>query len=96
MEVRFTPEQESRLAQLAGKEGSHAEHLVNGASIQLMGRASGPDDAAAGKARKTQGLEYCRFDVSQLAPRKRPERHRQRIPEGKHRPCGRLAQNNLH
>ena len=36
MEVRFTPEQEARLAQLASKEGTDAEHLVKDAALRLL------------------------------------------------------------
>lgn len=36
MEVRFTPEQEARLAQLATKSGTDAEHLVMDAALSLL------------------------------------------------------------
>ena len=36
MEVRFTPEQEARLAQLANKEGTDTEHLVKDAALRLL------------------------------------------------------------
>jgi len=36
MEVHFTPEQEARLAQLATKTGTDAEHLVKDAALRLL------------------------------------------------------------
>jgi hypothetical protein len=36
MEIRFTPEQEARLAQLAIKSGTEAERLVKDAVLRLL------------------------------------------------------------
>jgi predicted transcriptional regulator len=36
MRVHFTPEQEAQLAQLATKEGTHAERLVKDAALRLL------------------------------------------------------------
>jgi hypothetical protein len=36
MEVHFTPEQEARIAQLATKTGTDAEHLVKDAVLRLL------------------------------------------------------------
>jgi predicted transcriptional regulator len=36
MEVRFTPEQEARLAQIATEEGTDAERLVKNAALRLL------------------------------------------------------------
>lgn len=36
MEVRFTPEQEAQLSQLAAHEGTDAEHLVKDAALRLL------------------------------------------------------------
>lgn len=36
MELNFTPEQESRLAQLANQEGTDAERLVKSAALRLL------------------------------------------------------------
>jgi len=36
MEVRFTPEQEEQLAQIAAREGTDAERLVKGAALRLL------------------------------------------------------------
>jgi predicted transcriptional regulator len=38
MEVRFTPEQESRLSEMASKAGTDAEHLVKSAALRLLER----------------------------------------------------------
>ena len=38
MEVRFTPEQELRLSQIAIHEGTDAEHLVRDAALRLLER----------------------------------------------------------
>lgn len=36
MEVRFTLEQEAQLAQIAGKAGTDAAHLVKNAALRLL------------------------------------------------------------
>ena len=36
MEVRFTPEQEALLAQIATNAGTDAEHLVKNAALRLL------------------------------------------------------------
>ena len=36
MEVHFTPEQEARLAQMASKSGTDAEHLVKDVALRLL------------------------------------------------------------
>jgi len=36
MEIHFTPEQEVRLAQIAGQEGIDAERLVKDAAVRLL------------------------------------------------------------
>jgi predicted transcriptional regulator len=36
MEVRFTPEQERRLSQVANQEGTDVEHLVRDAALRLL------------------------------------------------------------
>jgi predicted transcriptional regulator len=36
MEVRFTPEQEAQLAQIATKAGTDAERLVKSAALRLL------------------------------------------------------------
>ncbi len=36
MEVRFTPEQESRLSQIAAHAGTNAENLVKDAALRLL------------------------------------------------------------
>jgi hypothetical protein len=43
MEVHFTPEQETQLAQIASKAGTDAEHLVRDAALRLL------EDAASSK-----------------------------------------------
>jgi predicted transcriptional regulator len=41
MEVHFTPEQEARLAEIANKAGTDAEHLVKNAALRLLDRDAG-------------------------------------------------------
>jgi predicted transcriptional regulator len=36
MEVRFTPEEEAQLSQLASSSGTDPEHLVKGAALRLL------------------------------------------------------------
>ena len=36
MEVRFTPEQEAQLAEIASKSGTDPEHLVKDAALRLL------------------------------------------------------------
>jgi predicted transcriptional regulator len=36
MEIRFTPEQETQLAQIANQQGTDAERLVKDAAVRLL------------------------------------------------------------
>ena len=40
MEVHFTPEQESRLSEIASQAGTNAEQLVKNAALRLLERES--------------------------------------------------------
>ena len=45
MEVRFTPEQEAQLAQIATKAGTDAERLVKEAALRLLAGNDGQSTA---------------------------------------------------
>jgi hypothetical protein len=46
MEVHFSPEQETRLAQLAIEAGTDAEHLVKDAALRLLENETTPSPTA--------------------------------------------------
>lgn len=50
MEVRFTPEQEAQLSQIAAHAGIDAEHLVKNAALRLM------EDNTAFRAAVQEGI----------------------------------------
>jgi predicted transcriptional regulator len=50
MEVRFTPEQEARLSEVASFEGTDPEHLVMNAAVRLL------EDDARFRAAVRRGL----------------------------------------
>jgi hypothetical protein len=50
MEVHFTPEQESQLAQIANIAGTDVEHLVKDAALRLLAENDGASKAAANAA----------------------------------------------
>jgi hypothetical protein len=59
MEVHFTPEQEARLAQLASKEGTDAEHLLKDAALRLL-----DDETSLQSFANPRGAASLRVDPS--------------------------------
>jgi predicted transcriptional regulator len=53
MEVRFTPEEEARLAKIATQEGVDAEELVKDAALRLL------EDDARFRASVRKGIEQA-------------------------------------
>jgi|GEM_PF-1732632 len=45
MEVRFTPEQEAQLTQIANSAGTNTEHLVKDAALRLLAGNAGTPKA---------------------------------------------------
>jgi predicted transcriptional regulator len=53
MEVRFTPEEEARLAKIATQEGVHPEELVKDAALRLL------EEDSRFRARVRKGIEQA-------------------------------------